>query len=126
MERTSDTSTIKTKTETLISCPLGQTGIADMTQTSYSERHRLYLLLSCYSDEHEEKVDMMALAPITTIRVLGNSIAKHINKIVYRWVKHLLPPLKVYTIWDLYEACGNIYSSTPFHPTAVASSLLPN
>jgi hypothetical protein len=84
MELTPDTWTITPKTEALISCPLEQTSVADMTQTFYTKRPRHHLLLSCYSDEQKEKVAMMALASGATVRVLGSLIANDINKVIYR------------------------------------------
>jgi hypothetical protein len=67
-------------------------------------------------DEHKEmrqkskkkkEVDMMALAPVATVRVLGNSNADHTNKRrLAACAKQPVSPLEVAGVCVVYKACG--------------------
>lgn len=105
MDLTSDPWTITRKTTKLMSCSVEENGMARMTRTSYSERHNRHPLISLPYEQKEE-VGMIALAQVATVRVLGSSIAKHTNKVVYRYDKRPLSPLSplsFYAIWFIIK-----------------------
>jgi hypothetical protein len=75
---------ITRKTTTLISFPVGHQDIANTTNPFRAKDKVIAIAEFVTTPSKKRRLVWMALAPVATVRVLGNSNAKHTNKAVYR------------------------------------------